>query len=466
VTGVLGGCLIRNGTVVTSEGVQDADVAMRDGIITAIAKGLAPGAGQVIEAAGHLVLPGGVDPHVHLEAGTQGQRTADDFFTGTRAAAVGGTTTVMDFCYQLPGRPFAEAIATRRAAAEGRAVVDFAFHFVVTNLEADNVEQLDAVCAAGVTSFKTYMAYPKRGLMADDGTLFRLFERAAGLGALPVVHAENGLVNDVLVQEALALGAVGPAQHPKAHPAASEAEGTHRAVAIAEMSGTPLYFVHVSCAEALAEIHAGRRRGQTIFAETCPHYLLLDDSLYGLPDFESAKYVMNPPLRDARNLPVLWEALERQEIDTVASDHCPFNFHGQKDRGREDFSKIPNGAPGIEHRIALLFDEGVRSGRLSMERWVDAFASAPARIFGLTGKGRVAVGADADLVIFDPDREVVIRQEDHHMNVDYSLYEGRTIRGCPRTVLSRGEVIVRDGEYIGADGRGRYLHRTTDRRLS
>jgi dihydropyrimidinase len=464
-TGLAEGCLIRNGTVVTSEGVREADVTVRDGVITAIAKGLAPGAGQVIEAAGHLVLPGGVDPHVHLEAGTQGQRTADDFTTGTRAAALGGTTTIIDFCYQLPGRPFAEGVAARRAAAEGHAVVDFAFHFVVTNLEADNVQELDAVCAAGVTSFKAYMAYPKRGLMADDGTLFRLFQRAAGLGALPVLHAENGLVNDILVEEALASGAVGPAQHPKAHPAASEAEGTHRAIAIAEMVGTPLYFVHVSCAEALAEIQAGRRRGLTIFAETCPHYLLLDDSLYGLPGFESAKYVMNPPLRAAWNQPILWKALERQEIDTVATDHCPFNFHGQKDRGRGDFSKVPNGAPGIEHRIALLFDEGVRSGRMSLERWVDAFASAPARIFGLSSKGRVAVGADADLVIFDPDREAVIRQKDHHMNVDYSLYEGRTVRGSPRTVLSRGEVIVRDGVYVGADGRGKYVLRTTDRRL-
>lgn len=465
-TGFVDGCLIRNGTVVTSEGVREADVAVRDGVITAIAKGLAPGADHVIEAAGHLVLPGGVDPHVHLEAGSQGQRTADDFITGTRAAALGGTTTVMDFCYQLPGRPFAEAIAARRAAAEGRAVVDFAFHFVVTNLEAGNVEELDAVCAAGVTSFKAYMAYPKRGLMADDATLFRLFERAVRLGAMPVVHAENGLVNEVLAEEALASGAVGPAEHPKAHPAASEAEGTHRALAIAQMVGTPLYFVHVSCAEALAEIQAGRRRGQMIFAETCPHYLLLDDSMYGLPGFESAKYVMNPPLRDARNQPVLWRALEREEIDTVATDHCPFNFHGQKDRGREDFSKVPNGVPGIEHRIALLFDEGVRSGRLSLERWVDAFASAPARIFGLLGKGRVAIGADADLVIFDPDREVVIRQKDHHMNVDYSVYEGRAVRGSPRTVLSRGEVIVRDGVYVGADGRGRFVPRSTDRRTS
>ncbi len=458
--GAPGNYLISNGTVVTSEGVQDADVAVRDGIIVAIAKGLAAGGDQVIDASGHLVLPGGVDPHVHLEAGTQGQRTADDFITGTRAAALGGTTTVIDFCYQIPGRPFLEGLTARRAAAEGRAVVDFAFHFVVTRLDAGNIDEIDEVFAAGVTSFKLYMAYAQRGLMADDGTLYRLFARATALGALPVIHAENGLVNDVLVEEALASGGVGPAQHPKTHPAASEAEGTHRAIAIAEMTGTPLYFVHVSCADALGEVLAGRRRGQTIFAETCPHYLLLDDSLYRLPGFESAKYVMNPPLRDAANLPVLWDALSRQEIDTVATDHCPFHFRGQKDRGHDDFSLIPNGAPGIEHRIALLFEEGVLAGRLSMERWVDVFASAPARIFGLSGKGRVAVGADADLVIFDPHRETVIQQSGHHMNVDYSLYEGRHVRGWPRTVLSRGEVIVRDGEYIGADGRGRYQHRT------
>jgi dihydropyrimidinase len=451
--------VIRNGTVVTPDGVREADVAVRGGAITAIGKRLSLEDADIVDASGLLVLPGGVDPHVHLEAGTQGQRTADDFFTGTRAAALGGTTTIIDFCYQTDGRSFVDSVAARRALAEGHAVVDFAFHFVVTKLDAETVREIDSVCAVGVTSFKAYMAYPARGLMADDGTLFRLFQRAAQLGALPVVHAENGLVSDVLVQEALAAGAVEPRQHPLTHTAASEAEGTHRALAIANMVGSPVYFVHVSCAEALDEIRAGRRRGQTVFAETCPHYLLLDDSMYDLPGFESAKYVMNPPLRDAHDPPLLWRGLSSLEIDTVATDHCPFNFHGQKDRGRDNFSLIPNGAPGIETRIALLFHYGVSSGQLSLERWVDAFATAPARIFGLPEKGRVAVGADADLLIFDPDQEVVIRQRDQHMQVDYSLYEGRTIRGWPRTVLSRGKVIVGDGEFVGAEGDGRFLHR-------
>ena len=264
------GVVIRNGTVVTPDGVQEADVAVRDGAITAIGQRLSQHDADIIDASGLLVLPGGIDPHVHLEAGTQGQRTADDFFTGSRAAALGGTTTLIDFCYQTAGRSFVDSVVARRALAKGRAVIDFAFHFVVTKLDAETVREIDDVCAVGVTSFKAYMAYPGRGLMADDGTLFRLFQRAAHLGALPVIHAENGLVSDVLVQEALAAGAVGPGQHPLTHTAASEAEGTHRALAIANMVGSPLYFVHVSCAEALDEIRAGRRRGQTVFAETCP----------------------------------------------------------------------------------------------------------------------------------------------------------------------------------------------------
>jgi dihydropyrimidinase len=451
--------IIRSGTIVTAEGTTTGDVAVRDGTIVAVDDRLGAVDGDVLDAGGKLVLPGGVDPHVHLEAGTQGQRTADDFFTGTRAAALGGTTTVIDFCYQPVEGTLVDGLRPRLDAAAARAVVDFGFHLVVTRLDADNVHELAAVCAAGVTSFKVYTAYAKRGLLADDGTLLRLFDRCAGLGALPVVHAENGLVNDVLVEEARSAGRLGPEQHPLTHPEASEAEATHRSLVIAALAGAPIYFVHVSCVAALDEIVAARRAGRTAFAETCPHYLLLDDSLYGLPEPEAAKFVMNPPLRDARNQERLWAALADGEIDTIATDHSPFNL-GQKAAGRGDFSKIPNGVPGVEHRLTLLFEEGVRAGGLSLERWVDAFATRPAALFGLERKGRIAVGCDADIVLFDPEHESVITHHEHHMNVDYDAYEGRRIHGSPRTVLSRGEVIVRDGTFVGESGRGLFQRRT------
>jgi dihydropyrimidinase len=447
--------IIRNGTIVTVEGAARGDVAVLDGTIVAVEDRLDAPDADVIDADGLLVLPGGIDPHVHLEAGTQGQRTADDFFTGTRAAALGGTTTVIDFCYQPAEGPLLDGLRPRLDLATGNAVVDYGFHLVVTRLDADNVDELAAVCAAGVTSFKVYMAYAKRGLLADDGTLLRLFERCGRLGALPVIHAENGLVNDVLVEEARTAGRFGPDQHPLTHPETSEAEATHRALAIAGLAGATVYFVHVSCVAALDEILSARRAGQTVFAETCPHYLLLDDSLYALPELEAAKFVMNPPLRDASNHERLWNALADGEIDTIATDHSPFDV-GQKAVGRGDFSKIPNGVPGVEHRLTLMFEEGVRAGVLSLERWVDAFASRPAELFGLERKGRIAVGCDADMVLFDPERESVITSSDNHMNVDYDAYEGRRLQGWPRTVISRGEVIVRDGTFVAGRGRGRF----------
>jgi dihydropyrimidinase len=458
--------LIRGGTVVTSNGTSVADVLVTGPSIAGVGRGFATGDLEVLDARGLLVIPGGIDSHVHLEARTQGQRTADDFFTGTRAAAFGGTTTIIDFCYQEIGRPLIDGVAARRSAADGRAVIDYAFHLVVKKLDDSTVSELDEVVASGVTSFKAYMAYPRRGLMADDATLFRLFKRAAVLGALPVVHAESGLVTDVLIDEARAAGNLGADQHPFVHPPAGEAEGTHRALAIAGMVGSPLYFVHVSCAEALEEIEAGRRRGQVVFAETCPHYLLLDDSSYRLPDFEAAKYVMNPPLRNIANQAVLWEGLRLGRIDTVSTDHCPFDFKGQKDTGRDDFSQIPNGVPGIETRMSLLFNDGVLTGRISLEKWVEVLAAAPARIFGLPSKGRIEAGADADLVIFDPGREATITQRDQHMQVDYSLYEGKRVRGWPRIVISRGEVIVHEDVFVGAEGRGRFLERVPQQALA
>jgi dihydropyrimidinase len=451
--------VIRGGTIVNGDGVAPGDVAVRDGEIVAVEEQLVVEAAEEIDAAGMLVLPGGVDPHVHLAAGTQGQRTADDFFTGTRAAALGGTTTVIDFCYQPEDGPLVDGLRRRLELAEREAVVDYGFHLVVTRLDARNVPELDEVCAAGISSFKVYTAYARRNLFADDGTLFRLFDRCATLGAIPVVHAENGMVNDVLVDMAHAGGRFDVGQHPLTHPEASEVEATRRVLAIAGLAGAAVYFVHVSCAAALEAITDARRAGQVVFAETCPHYLLLDDSLYQLPSPEAVRFVMNPPLRAARSHPVLWAALAAGAVDVIATDHSSFNLE-QKALGRDDFAKTPNGIPGIEHRLTLLFDEGVRRGRLSPERWVAAVSSRPAALFGLERKGRIAAGYDADIVVFDPHHEDVITYERHHMNVDYNAYEGRRTTGAPRTVLSRGEIIVRGGTFVGERGRGRFLERS------
>jgi len=453
--------LIRGGTVVNNDGAHPGDVAVRDGQIIAVERSLTIDAAATIDAAGMLVLPGGIDPHVHLAAGTQGQRTADDFFTGTRAAAVGGTTTIIDFCYQPPIGPLVDGLASRLEVARD-SVIDYGFHLVVTHLHAGNVGELDEICAAGVSSFKAYTAYARRNLFADDGTLFRLFSHCARLGALPLVHAENGMVNDVLIETARANGTLEVTQHPRTHPEASEIEATRRVIAIAAIAEASVYVVHVSCAGALEAIKEARQDGQTVFAETCPHYLLLDSSLYDRPSAEAIRFVVNPPLRPASSQPVLWEALAAGAVDLIATDHSSFNLE-QKALGANDFANVPNGIPGIEHRLALLFDEGVRRGRLSLERWVDAVASRPAALFGLERKGHVGPGFDADIVLFDPEYEQTISHDHHHMNVDYDAYEGRRVVGAPRTVLSRGETIVRDGVFVGRSGRGRFLERTVNR---
>lgn len=452
--------LIRGGRVVTSIDDYEADIFVDGGTISALGRDLPMQATEVLDASGCIVLPGGVDPHTHLEFSTSGTVTSDSWSSGTTAAAIGGTTTVINFALQRPGESLRVALESELERADGQAAIDWGAHVIVTQIAENGLDQIDDLVGRGVTSLKLFMAYPGE-LMVDDATLYRCFERAGAAGALCCVHAENGGVIDVLVRRALAQGRTEPGWHARTRPEAAEAEATHRAIALAEMAGAPVYFVHLSCAEALDEVTRARDRGRPVFAETCPHYLFLDERLYDeAPSFDAAKYVLTPPLRNLRHQQHLWRGLRTDDLQVVSTDHCPFCLKGQKELGRDDFSKIPNGGPGIEHRLSLLYSGGVLAGHLSLRRMVDVFSTAPARLFGLyPRKGALAVGSDADIVLFDPVSERTISASTHHMNVDYSLYEGRPVTGAVRTVVLRGSVIVEDGEFVGQLGAGRFLHR-------
>jgi dihydropyrimidinase len=454
--------LIRNGTILTDAGRMAADVFIEDGIITQVGPGLPPRADTVLDASGRYVMPGGIDAHTHLDMPAGDITSTDDFETGTIAAAHGGTTTVIDFATPEPGESLRAAVDTWRAKAEGRAVVDYGFHVVVREFGARTAAEMRELASGeGITSFKVFMAYPGR-LMADDGAIVRALLATRDRGGLVMVHAENGGAIEVLVAEALRRGGTAPKFHALTRPPRAEGEAAARAIALAEMAGAPVFVVHLSSAEALEAVRAGRERGVAVFAETCPQYLCLSDAEYERPDFEAAKFVMSPPLRPAPHQDALWRGLAARDLDTVGTDHCPFGFSDppHKQRGRDDFSKIPNGAPGIETRLMLLWDQGVRTGRITPERFVEITAAAPAKIFGLwPRKGTIAEGSDADIVLWDPDASVTLSASTHHMRVDYSLYEGRTVTGAPETVLSRGEIIVDRGAFLGGKGRGRFLKR-------
>ena len=454
--------LIRNGTILTDAGRVAADVFIEDGIITRVGQGLAPQADTVLDASGRYVMPGGIDAHTHLDMPAGDITSTDDFETGTIAAAHGGTTTVIDFATPEPGESLRAAVDTWRAKAEGRAVVDYGFHVVVREFDARTATEMrELAIGEGVTSFKMFMAYPGR-LMADDGSIFGAMRGTRDLGGLVMVHAEDGRAIEVLIAEALRRGDTAPRFHALTRPSRGEGEAVARAIALAEMARAPVFIVHLSSAEALEAVRAGRRRGVAVLAETCPQYLCLSDAEYERSDFEAAKFVMSPPLRPALHQDVLWRGLAARDLDTVGTDHCPFGFSDppHKQRGRDDFSQIPNGAPGIETRLMLLWDGGVRTGRITPERFVEITAAAPAKIFGLwPRKGTIAEGSDADIVVWDPDTSVTISASTHHMRVDYSLYEGRTVTGVPEAVLSRGELIVDRGAFVGRKSRGRFLRR-------
>ncbi|PWU00723.1 MAG: dihydropyrimidinase [Terriglobia bacterium] len=452
--------LVRNGTVVTARESTGADVLIEGETIREVRPGIPQQAAEtIIDATGMYVFPGGIDAHTHLDMPFGGTTSSDDFETGTRAAAFGGTTTIVDFAIQPRGTLMREALDTWWKKAERRATIDYGLHMIVTDLAGAGLEDMDDLVREGVASFKLFMAYPNV-LMMDDATIFRALSQTAKNGALICMHAENGSVIDVIIARALAEGKTAPVYHALTRPPRAEAEAVHRAIAMAEIAGAPVYIVHLSSEDALNEVREARDRGVPAFAETCPQYLLLSIEELERPNFEGAKYVFTPPLRPKEHLPKLWDGLKDDHLQVVSTDHCPFCFADQKVLGKGDFTKIPNGGPGIENRLQLIYHHGVNSGKLSLNRFVELTSTTPARLFGMyPKKGEIAPGSDADLVIWDPNAAHTITAATHHMRVDYSMFEGYQVRGNARTVLSRGEVIVDDGRFLGKAGRGNYLKR-------
>ena len=451
--------LIQNGTIVTACDTCRGDILVEDERITAIGTALEAEADRRIDASDKLVLPGGVDVHTHLDMPFGATRSADDWESGTVAAAHGGTTSIVDFATQFTGERLHEAWENWARRAEGKAAIDYGFHMTITDFTDDVEAEMDALVREGIPSFKLFMAYRGR-LMLDDGSIFRALLRTGQNGGTICLHAENGDVIDVLVRRALAEGHTAPKFHALTRPPLAEAEATHRAICLAEMAEVPVYIVHLSAAEALERVVQARERGVPVYAETCPQYLFLSNENYEEPGFDGAKYVMSPPLRPRESQVALWRGLARNDLQVVATDHCPFCMKERKALGRDDFSKIPNGAPGIETRMSLLYDGGVRAGHLSLNRFVEVTATAPSKIFGLyPRKGTLAPGSDADIVVFDPNREVTLSAKTLHMKVDYSPYEGRQVIGAPEIVLSRGRVIVENGRFVGRAGGGTFLKR-------
>jgi dihydropyrimidinase len=452
--------LIRNGRVVTAADDYVADLYVEDETITLIGESLDVQADKVIDAGGKYVLPGCVDPHTHLDMPFGGTVTIDDVEAGQTAAAFGGTTCHVDFIIQPQGQTFAQALEEWRSKANGKQMIDMGYHMAVTDLQnGGTLEELATLPDQGITSYKLFMAY-KGALMVDDETLFRTMEVAAKTGALVMVHAENGDVIDVLVKEALAAGNTEPLYHALTRPPEAEGEATNRAIQLAHLAGAPLYVVHVTCKEAVEPIARAREKGWDVWGETCTQYFFnsLDD--IAKPNFEGAKYVYSPPVRDASNHDVLWNAVRNDALSVISTDHCAFLFDGQKTLGKDDFSKIPNGGPGLENRLQMIHTFGVRTGRISLNRMVELLATNPAKLFGLyPRKGTVAVGSDADLVIFDPEKQVTISAATHHSKADYNLYEGTTVTGSPEIVLLRGHVLVENDELVAAPGIGQFVAR-------
>ena len=453
------GTLIKNGTVVSAEKTFAADVLIDGATVKEVRAGISPDAHELLDASGMLLLPGGIDAHTHLDMPFGGTTSSDDFETGTRAAAIGGTTTIVDFAIQARGTKMRDALDTWWKKAESKACIDYGLHMIVTDLPEAGLEDMDDMVREGVASFKLFMAYPNV-LMVDDATIFRALQQTSKNGALICMHAENGSVIDVMVRQALAEGKTAPIHHALTRPTLAEAEAVHRAIALAEMAGVPIYIVHLSSEDALNQVREARDRGLPAFAETCPQYLLLSIDDMNRPGFESAKYVFTPPLREKQNLPKLWDGLKSDNLQVVSTDHCPFCFEDQKALGKDDSTKIPNGGPGIENRLQLLHHHGVHAGKISLNRFVEIVSTAPARIFGMyPKKGAIAPGSDADIVVWDPKAEHLISAKTHHMRVDYSMFEGFKVTGNARQVLSRGELIVDKGQYVGRVGRGQYLRR-------
>jgi dihydropyrimidinase len=451
--------LIKNGTLITASDTCKADILVEDEKIVAIEASSEAHAEKVIDAAGKLVFPGAIDVHTHLDMPFGGTVTADDFTTGTIAAAAGGTTCIIDYALQTPGKSLTHALETWQKKAEGKCAIDYGFHVAVTDLSDAVLAEMPGLIEAGYPSFKVFMAY-KGVFQVDDATLLKVLKQAGQSGGLVLVHAENGDVIDVLTKEMLAAGQTAPIYHALSRPPQAEEEAVNRYITMAALSEAPAYIVHLSDSGALGLVAQARLQGLPIYAETCPQYLFLDLERYNEPDFGGAKYVMSPPLREAGNEQYLWSGLDSGNLQVVASDHCSFNFKGQKDLGLEDFTKIPNGAPGLETRVQLLFAGGVLENRISINKFVDVISTAPAKLFGLyPQKGTIAVGSDADLVIFNPEAEFTISAETQHQNVDYNPFEGFKGYGVPEKVFSRGTMVFDGGKHTGRVGHGRFQAR-------
>ncbi|TDQ01100.1 dihydropyrimidinase [Labedaea rhizosphaerae] len=451
--------LIKGGTVVNATGAVVADVLVEDETIAAVAApGVFENADKVIDAAGKYVIPGGIDAHTHMEMPFGGTFSADTFATGTTAAAWGGTTTIIDFAVQAKGTSLLSTLDKWHEKADAHCAVDYGFHMIVSDVNDTSLKEMESCIAAGVNSFKMFMAYP--GVFyATDGEILRAMQKATDTGAMIMMHAENGIAIDQLVAQAIAAGRTDPVEHGLTRPPELEGEATSRAIQLAKVTGAPLYIVHLSARHALAAVAQARDAGQNVFAETCPQYLFLSLDDLAKPDFEGAKYVASPPLRPKDHQDDLWRGLRTNDLSVVSTDHCPFCFVEQKELGRGDFSKIPNGMPGVEHRMDLLH-QGVVGGKISLARWVEVASTTPARMFGLyPRKGVIAPGADADIVVYDPQATTHVSAETHHMNVDYSAYEGWELKGKVDTVLSRGSVVIAGNAFHGREGHGKFLSR-------
>ena len=453
--------LIKGGRVITAVDDYFADIFVAGEKIVTIGADLDVQADRVIDATGRLVIPGGIDPHTHFDMPFGGTTSADDFESGTIAAAHGGTTTIVDFAIQTKGRSTMEGLDTWHEKAAGKATIDYGFHMIVTDMPDERLPEMQRLRDEGVTSYKLFMAYPGV-LYVDDGTLYRAFRQAGENETVICMHAENGIVIDEIIKAAVKDGKVSPRWHAHTRPTRMEAEGVHRAIAIAEVADVPLYIVHLSCYDALEQVKLARMRGVDVQAETCPQYLFHDISIYDREGFEGAKWVMTPALREKWNQDELWQGLRMGDLASVATDHCPFCFKGQKELGLDSFTKIPNGAPGVENRMSLIYHGGVVEGRLTLNQFVNYTSTGAAKRFGLfPRKGTIAVGSDADIVVFNPDRKETISVDNHfthHMRVDYSAYEGFEVQGWSEIVMSRGRVVVEDGSLTTRGG-GEFIKR-------
>ena len=449
--------LIKGGTIVNADATSRADVLVDGERIALIGEELDATADRTVDAAGKWVIPGAIDVHTHMELPFGGTFAKDTFETGTRAAAFGGTTTIIDFAVQPRGGSLRQGLDAWHEKADGKACIDYGFHLIISDVRDDVLSEMDQLVDEGVTTFKLFTAYPGV-FFSDDGGIFRAMQQTAKNGGLIMMHAENGLAIDVVAGQNFAAGNTDPYFHGTSRSPVLEGEATNRVIRLAQVAGSPVYIVHLSAHEALDEVRRARDEGLPAFAETCPQYLFLslDDMRNG---FEGSKFVCSPPLRPAEHQEELWRGLVHDDLQVVSTDHCPFDFHGQKDLGKGDFRKIPNGLPGVEDRVDLLHDGGVVAGRITPNRWVQLISTAPAQLFGLPQKGVVAVGADADLVVYDPRREHTISAKTHHMAVDYSCYEGRSVTGGADVVLSRGKIIVDGEEWLGQAGDGRFQKR-------